>query len=139
MNHLSQKLTHLEVGRAGWKDCSRQKLSLLMMIWMRRMHPNRGGKVTRLEPMLKDSNFDELDAEIENVEEETVYAATTRVNTTGGEVTTANVRETINTAKLRPPITTTVFDDKDVTMAMAKTLMIKMKEEKAKEKGLAIK
>ncbi|GJT72550.1 hypothetical protein Tco_1031836 [Tanacetum coccineum] len=37
-----------------------------------------------------------------------------------------------------PPTTTTVFDDEDVTMAMAQTL-IKMKEEKAKEKGVAIK
>ncbi|GKC05686.1 hypothetical protein Tco_0997296 [Tanacetum coccineum] len=37
-----------------------------------------------------------------------------------------------------PPTTTTVFDDEDVTMAMAQTL-IKMKEEKAKEKGVAFK
>ncbi|GJS29862.1 retrovirus-related pol polyprotein from transposon TNT 1-94 [Tanacetum coccineum] len=34
-----------------------------------------------------------------------------------------------------PPTTTTVFDDEDVTMAMAQTL-IKMKEVKAKEKGV---
>ncbi|GJT71411.1 hypothetical protein Tco_1030697 [Tanacetum coccineum] len=37
----------------------------------------------------------------------------------------------------RTPPTTTVFDDEDVTMAMAQTL-IKMKEQKAKEKGVAI-
>ncbi|GJU33176.1 hypothetical protein Tco_1176765 [Tanacetum coccineum] len=36
-----------------------------------------------------------------------------------------------------PPATATVFDDEDVTMAMAQTL-IKMKEQKAKEKGVAI-
>ncbi|GKF21935.1 hypothetical protein Tco_0070573, partial [Tanacetum coccineum] len=37
-----------------------------------------------------------------------------------------------------PPTTTTIFDDEDVTMAMAQTL-IKIKEEKSKEKGVAIK
>ncbi|GKE02887.1 hypothetical protein Tco_1390870 [Tanacetum coccineum] len=39
-----------------------------------------------------------------------------------------------------PPITTTVFDDEVVTMAMAMAqTLIKMKEKKAKEKGVAIK
>ncbi|GKA57824.1 hypothetical protein Tco_0757012, partial [Tanacetum coccineum] len=37
-----------------------------------------------------------------------------------------------------PPTTTTVFDDEDVTMAIAQTL-INMTEKKAKEKGVAIK
>ncbi|GKE45727.1 hypothetical protein Tco_1473011 [Tanacetum coccineum] len=47
--------------------------------------------------------------------------------------------EGVSTAASRtPPTTTTVFDDEDVTMAMAQTL-IKMNEEKAKEKGVAIK
>ncbi|GKE76689.1 hypothetical protein Tco_1542809, partial [Tanacetum coccineum] len=36
-----------------------------------------------------------------------------------------------------PPTTITVFDEEDVTMAMAQTL-IKMKEQKDKEKGVAI-
>ncbi|GKA72697.1 hypothetical protein Tco_0778913 [Tanacetum coccineum] len=36
-----------------------------------------------------------------------------------------------------PPTTTTVFDDEDVTMVMAQTL-IKMKEQKAKEKGVSL-
>ncbi|GJV53793.1 hypothetical protein Tco_1449534 [Tanacetum coccineum] len=45
---------------------------------------------------------------------------------------------TISTAEPRtPPTTTTVFDDEDVTMVMAQTL-IKMKELKAKEKGVSI-
>ncbi|GJX24541.1 hypothetical protein Tco_0230837, partial [Tanacetum coccineum] len=47
--------------------------------------------------------------------------------------------KTVSTAALgTPPTTTTVFDDEDVTMAMAQTL-IKMNEEKAKEKGAVIK
>ncbi|GJR40127.1 hypothetical protein Tco_1215811 [Tanacetum coccineum] len=45
----------------------------------------------------------------------------------------------VSTAAPRtPPTTITVFDDEDVTIAMAHTL-IKMKEEKAKAKGVAIK
>ncbi|GKE98057.1 hypothetical protein Tco_0021408, partial [Tanacetum coccineum] len=60
------------------------------------------------------------------------------VNTAGEGVSTASVPKIISNAAPRTPLTTTVFDDKDVTMAMAQTL-IKMKEEKAKEKGVAIK
>ncbi|GKD90338.1 hypothetical protein Tco_1365845 [Tanacetum coccineum] len=60
------------------------------------------------------------------------------VNTAGKGVSIASVPEIVSTAAPRtPPTTTTVFDDEDVTMAMALTL-IKMKEEKAKEKGVVI-
>ncbi|GKF24991.1 hypothetical protein Tco_0080885 [Tanacetum coccineum] len=61
------------------------------------------------------------------------------VNTIGEGVSTASVPKTINTAAPKTPhTTTTVFDDEDVTMSMAQTL-IKIKEEKAKEKGVVIK
>ncbi|GKD24360.1 hypothetical protein Tco_1230574 [Tanacetum coccineum] len=64
-----------------------------------------------------------------------VFDTKKAVSTAGEEVSTASVPKTISTAAPRtPPTTTTVFDDEDVTMAMAQTL-IKMKEEKAKEKG----
>ncbi|GJS64257.1 hypothetical protein Tco_0678821 [Tanacetum coccineum] len=80
--------------------------------------------------MLHESDFDGFD-------DETVYAATTGVSTASAPVTTAGVA--VSTAQPRtPPTTTTVFDDEDVTMAMARTL-VKMKEEKAKEKGVAFK
>ncbi|GJR12806.1 hypothetical protein Tco_0795458 [Tanacetum coccineum] len=60
-------------------------------------------------------------------------------NTTGEGVSTASVPETVGTAAPRtPPTATTLFDDEDVTMAVAQTL-IKMIEEKAKEKGVVIK
>ncbi|GKE13034.1 copia protein [Tanacetum coccineum] len=63
----------------------------------------------------------------------------TEVNTAGEGVSTASVPETVSSAALRtPPKTTIVFVDEDVTMAMAQTL-IKMKEEKAKEKGVVLK
>ncbi|GJW04827.1 hypothetical protein Tco_1563683 [Tanacetum coccineum] len=48
------------------------------------------------------------------------------VNTAGEGVSTASVSETISIAAPRTPPTTTVFNDEDVTMAMAQTL-IKMK------------
>ncbi|GJZ43844.1 hypothetical protein Tco_0591099 [Tanacetum coccineum] len=96
----------------------------------------QGRRSDKLKPMFKDKDFEELDDHIENVEEETVDAAATGVSTVSAPVSTAGV--TISTAEPRtPPITTTVFDDEDVTMAMAQTL-IKMKEQKAKEKGVAI-
>ncbi|GKB85614.1 hypothetical protein Tco_0957886, partial [Tanacetum coccineum] len=61
------------------------------------------------------------------------------VNTAGEGVSIASVSETVSTSAPRtPPTTTIVFDDEDVTMAMAQTL-IKMKEEKAKEKRVVIK
>ncbi|GKG23566.1 hypothetical protein Tco_0391602, partial [Tanacetum coccineum] len=42
------------------------------------------------------------------------------VNTAGERVSTASVLETVSTAAPRtPPTTTIVFDDEDVTMAMA--------------------
>ncbi|GJR48990.1 hypothetical protein Tco_1317093 [Tanacetum coccineum] len=79
---------------------------------------------------LHESDFDGFD-------DETVDAATTRVSTTSAPITTVGIA--ISTAELRTPLTTTtVFDDEDVTMTMAQTL-IKMKEEKAKEKGVAFK
>ncbi|GKC17842.1 hypothetical protein Tco_1014624 [Tanacetum coccineum] len=90
----------------------------------------QGRKNDKTSLMLHESNFDGFD-------DETVDAATTGVSTASAPVTTAGVA--ISAAKPRtPPTTTTVFDDEDVTIAMAQTL-IKMKEEKAKEKGVAFK
>ncbi|GKA52807.1 hypothetical protein Tco_0746122 [Tanacetum coccineum] len=91
--------------------------------------------------MFKDSDFDDFDDLVDEgmafVQEKDAENQgkigvddTEAVNTTGEGVSTAAPRT--------PPTTTTVFDDKDVTMAMAQTL-IKMKEEKAKDKGVAIK
>ncbi|GJT82149.1 hypothetical protein Tco_1056491 [Tanacetum coccineum] len=74
--------------------------------------------------MLHESDFDGFD-------DETVDAATTGVSTASAPITTAGVA--ISTAEPRTPsTTTTIFEDEDVTMAMAQTL-IKIKEEKAKK------
>ncbi|GJT92914.1 putative ribonuclease H-like domain-containing protein [Tanacetum coccineum] len=76
----------------------------------------QGMKNDKTNLMLHESDFDGFD-------DETVDAATTGIST--GEPRT-------------PPTTTIVFDGEDVTMAMAQTL-IKVKEEKAKEKRVAFK
>ncbi|GJS23434.1 hypothetical protein Tco_0452066 [Tanacetum coccineum] len=103
---------------------------------------SKQGRISdKTKPMFKDSDFDDLDDLVDEgmaiVQENDVENQgkigvddTEAVNTTGEEVST--------TAPRTPPTTTTFFDDEDVTMAMAHTL-IKMKEEKAKEKGVAIK
>ncbi|GKG54096.1 hypothetical protein Tco_0557619, partial [Tanacetum coccineum] len=58
-----------------------------------------------------------------------------RVSTAG--VTINIVDPEISVVEPRtPPTTSIIFDDKDVTMAQT---LIKMKEEKAKEKGVAFK
>ncbi|GKB60347.1 ribonuclease H-like domain-containing protein [Tanacetum coccineum] len=87
-------------------------------------------------PLTGDSDFDVLDDDMEDVEGETVHTATTRVSAVSAPVTTAGVA--ISTVEPRTPPTTaaTVFIDEDLTIAQT---LIKMKEEKAKEKGVVIK
>ncbi|GJS30247.1 putative ribonuclease H-like domain-containing protein, partial [Tanacetum coccineum] len=55
-----------------------------------------GRKSDKIKPMFKDSDFDRLDDDMENVEGETVYAATSGVSTAGALVSTA--RPTVSTA-----------------------------------------
>ncbi|GJU16206.1 hypothetical protein Tco_1144172 [Tanacetum coccineum] len=77
--------------------------------------------------MFKDSDFDVIDAE------QITTTGPSHVST-ADQVSTARPEVSAATAST-PPTTITVFDDEDVTMAMAQTL-IKMKEVKAKEKGV---
>ncbi|GJT36348.1 hypothetical protein Tco_0926767 [Tanacetum coccineum] len=73
----------------------------------------QGRKNDKTNPMLHESDFDRFD-------DEKVDAATTGVSTASAPVTTAGVA--ISTAEPRThPTTSTVFDDEDVTMAMAQT------------------
>ncbi|GJR13008.1 putative reverse transcriptase domain-containing protein [Tanacetum coccineum] len=96
----------------------------------------QGRESDKTKLMFQDSDFDVLDNDMEDVERETVYTATTRVSAVSTPVTTAGVA--ISTAKPRTPPTTaaTTFIDEDLTIAQT---LIKMKEEKAKEKGVSIK
>ncbi|GJR45074.1 putative ribonuclease H-like domain-containing protein [Tanacetum coccineum] len=87
----------------------------------------QGSSSDKTKAMFKDNDFDVLDAE--------------QITTTGpshvstdDQVSTARPKVSDATSST-PPTAATVFDDEDVTMAMAQTL-IKMKEVKAKEKGV---
>ncbi|GJR61983.1 hypothetical protein Tco_1504145 [Tanacetum coccineum] len=71
----------------------------------------QGKKNDKTNPMLHESDFDGFD-------DETVDVATTGVSTASAPVPTGGVA--INTVEPRtPPTTTTVFNDEDMTMAMA--------------------
>ncbi|GKB42538.1 putative ribonuclease H-like domain-containing protein, partial [Tanacetum coccineum] len=87
----------------------------------------QGRSSDKTKPMFKDSDFDVLDAE------QITTTGPSHVST-ADQVSTARPEVSVATPST-PPTTAIVFDDEDVTMAMAQTL-IKMKEVKAKEKGV---
>ncbi|GJV42018.1 putative ribonuclease H-like domain-containing protein [Tanacetum coccineum] len=100
---------------------------------------------TKSGPKLDDSTFDDLDADLahsmdymeteEDVNELEVHTANAPVSTVGVTISTADPE--VSAVEPRTPLTTTsIFDDEDITMAQT---LIKMKEEKAKEKGVAFK
>ncbi|GJT70505.1 uncharacterized mitochondrial protein-like protein [Tanacetum coccineum] len=82
--------------------------------------------------MFKDSDFDDLD---DLMDEGMAFVQEKDAENQGVSIAVKGVS---TAAPRTPPTTTIVFDDEDVTMAMAQTL-IKMKEKKAKVKGVAIK
>ncbi|GJU95489.1 hypothetical protein Tco_1320245 [Tanacetum coccineum] len=112
----------------------------------------QGRKKSKPESTLDDSTvFDDQDAdhgmeyiEIEEAMDERMQRGNAKelVSTARPEVSTA--RPDIDAARQEdsaveprtPPTTTSIFDDEDITMAQT---LIKMKEEKAKEKGVSIK
>ncbi|GJZ85522.1 hypothetical protein Tco_0650861 [Tanacetum coccineum] len=96
----------------------------------------QGRESDKTKSMFQDSDFDVLDDDMEDVKGETVHTATIRVSAVSAPVTTTGVA--ICTAEPRTPPTTaaTAFIDEDLTIALT---LIKMKEEKAKDKGVAIK
>ncbi|GJW25141.1 hypothetical protein Tco_0038952 [Tanacetum coccineum] len=91
----------------------------------------QGRESDKTKSMFQDSDFDVLDDDMEDVERETVYTATTGVSVVSAPVTTAGVA--ISTAEPRTPptIAATAFIDEDLTIAQT---LVKIKEEKAKEK-----
>ncbi|GKE51836.1 hypothetical protein Tco_1486992, partial [Tanacetum coccineum] len=77
----------------------------------------QGRKSDKTKPMFKDSDFDGLDDDMENVEGEIVYAATFRVSTAGALVSTA--RPTVSTAGPSTSdagTSTGILEDEMVTM-----------------------
>ncbi|GJT39024.1 putative ribonuclease H-like domain-containing protein [Tanacetum coccineum] len=96
----------------------------------------QGRESDKTKSMFQDNDFDVLDDDMEDVEGEIVHIATTEVSVVRAPATTAGV--VISTAEPRTPLTTatTAFIDEDLTIAQT---LRKMKEEKAKEKGVSIK
>nr|GEU92697.1 ribonuclease H-like domain-containing protein [Tanacetum cinerariifolium] len=103
------------------------------------------GQKDKLEPTLDDSTFDDLDADhgIDYIDTEEPVNEGRLSEETEDLVSTvrpedSTVRPDVGTADpIAPPTTTiSIFDDEDITMAQT---LIKMKEEKAKEKGVSIK
>ncbi|GJW63616.1 hypothetical protein Tco_0115500 [Tanacetum coccineum] len=120
----------------GSKDCSRQSRVESSGDDLDEEDASKHGRESdKTKSMFQDNDFDAPNDDMEDVKGETVHTATTRVSVISAPVTTAGVA--ISTGKPRtPPITTTIFSDEDLTIAQT---LIKMKEEKAKEKGVAIK
>ncbi|GJY90275.1 hypothetical protein Tco_0505471 [Tanacetum coccineum] len=90
--------------------------------------------------------FDDLDADLAHgmdymeTEEAAIYdTARPKVHITNAPVSTVGVTNSTSDPEVSaveprtPPTTTSIFDDEDITMAQT---LIKMKEEKAKEKGV---
>ncbi|GJU86465.1 hypothetical protein Tco_1294011 [Tanacetum coccineum] len=80
------------------------------------------------------STVDTVRPEVDTARPE-VHTANAPVSTAGVTISTADPE--VSAVELKTPLTTTsIFDDEDITMAQN---LIKMKEEKAKEKGVAFK
>nr|GEX60011.1 hypothetical protein [Tanacetum cinerariifolium] len=83
---------------------------------------------------------DMVDEVMENVEGDTVNAggavntATTGVSTASASVTSAGISISTAETRIPPTTTTTAFEDEDLTIAQT---LVKMRSEKAKEKGVA--
>ncbi|GJW07179.1 putative ribonuclease H-like domain-containing protein [Tanacetum coccineum] len=129
----------LSGGYTPGSDEGRLKLKELMAI-LKSQEIRKKEEVKHLTPnkedIQADSDFDVLDDDMEDVEGETVHTTTIGVSAVSAPVTTTGVA--ISTAQPRTPPTTaaTAFIDEDLTIAQT---LIKMKEEKVKEKGVAIK
>ncbi|GKD17621.1 hypothetical protein Tco_1206779 [Tanacetum coccineum] len=89
-------------------------------------------KNAKLEPTL--DAFDDLDADGGSTEELVSTTEPKIVSTARPDVDAA--RQEDSDVEPRTPPITSIFDDEDITMAQT---FIKMKEEKAKEKGVSIK
>ncbi|GJV29119.1 hypothetical protein Tco_1385567 [Tanacetum coccineum] len=68
-------------------------------------------------------------------DEELVSTARPEVSTARPDIDAARQEDSVVDPRI-PPTTTSIFDDEDITMAQ---ILIKIKEEKAKEKGVSIK
>ncbi|GJW34328.1 ribonuclease H-like domain-containing protein [Tanacetum coccineum] len=157
--HLKSRIKKLEKKckpsishhRAWLKSVKR--LSLKKWFGKKESVSKQGRKTAKPGPTLDDSTFDDLDTdgmdymETEDVVNEGRLSKETKeLNVThdtevlekgGSNEEPVSVAEVSTATPMTPPTTTTsIFDDEDITMAQT---LIKIKEEKVKEKGVSIK
>ncbi|GJW62706.1 hypothetical protein Tco_0112041 [Tanacetum coccineum] len=99
-----------------------------------------GMKLFKIEGDFDDDIDDMVNEKMENVEGDIVNAggavntATTRVSVASASVTTVGVSISTTEPRTPPITTTTAFEDEDLTIAQT---LVKMRSQKAKEKGVA--
>nr|GFB16240.1 hypothetical protein [Tanacetum cinerariifolium] len=119
-----------------------QRLSMKKRFRKKESVSKQGRKKDKPKPTLDDSTLDDLDVDHGMDTEEPMndgrLSEKTEELVSTARPEDSTVRPDVGTADpIVPPTTTTnIFDDEDVTMAQT---LIKMKEEKAKEKGVSIK
>nr|GEU82201.1 hypothetical protein [Tanacetum cinerariifolium] len=122
----------------AWLKCV-QRLSMKKRFGKKEFVSKQGRKKDRPEPTLNDSTLDDLDADHGMYTEEAMnqgrLSEETKELVSTARPEGSTVRTYVGTADpIAPPpptTTTTIFDDEDITMDQT---LIKMKEEKAKEK-----
>nr|GEZ92581.1 hypothetical protein [Tanacetum cinerariifolium] len=130
MIHLSQEVTHLEVMRtAQVKEIAslKKKVTKKEQIHSSRIsgfHPFKADEDADTEMIFEDKGNGEKGGSTA----EAVSTARSDINAARPEVSTAEPKT--------PPTTATLFDDEDVTIV---DTLVKMKNQKAKEKGIAFK
>nr|GEU88419.1 copia protein [Tanacetum cinerariifolium] len=105
---------------------------------MKKLAVDEGRTSNKTEELNLDANTEVIAKDKGNGEkgESTISTARPkRVSTAGVTISTADPEVSVVECKI-PFTTTNIFDDEDITMAQT---LIKMKEEKAKEKGVALK
>ncbi|GJW85853.1 hypothetical protein Tco_0158998, partial [Tanacetum coccineum] len=125
---------------------SASRLSMKRKLGRKESVSKQGRKIAKLEPEPTLDAFDDLDAdgrdymETKDVVKEGWQSNETGEFNKGSELSTAKPdvdadRQEDSAVEPRtPPTTTSIFNDEDITMAQT---LIKMKEEKAKEKGVS--
>ncbi|GKD96312.1 hypothetical protein Tco_1380209 [Tanacetum coccineum] len=143
INKLKKKVKRLEKkqrARTPWKKLF--KIGTSRRKSLDKENVSKQGRNLKTRPMFEEGNFDddfddiddmvnEANDAMENAEGDT---ETQGRNSVGDAVTTAGVSISAAEPRTPPTTTTTVFEDEDLTITQT---LVKMRSEKAKEKGVA--
>ncbi|GKC02864.1 hypothetical protein Tco_0994474 [Tanacetum coccineum] len=124
INKLKRKCKPSILHHRAWLK-SVKRLLMKKRLGRKEYVSKQGRKNAKPEPTL--DVFDDLDAD--------VSTARLELSTARPDVDAARQEDSVVEPRT-PPTTTSIFDDEDITMAQT---LIKMKKEKAKEKGVSIK